>query len=161
ERVLAASRLDEPNSVVSGMVGNGLIYAGALSRAGRFYDETIATATRHGSRLTASWQLVMRSDASLRLGEVRRPEAEARSGHELMTEGSGVPALAWGEAHLINALLARGALDEAEELAGRGTIGPSAPPTFSVALLLTAQANLHLARGRASAALRDARAAGE
>src|SRR5215207_1286902 len=68
ERVLDSSRLDEPNSVVAGMVGNGLVYAGAPSRGGRFYDGTIATATRRGSRLTAAWQLVMSSDASLRLG---------------------------------------------------------------------------------------------
>src|SRR5215218_799785 len=161
ERVLDASNLDELNSVVAGMVGNGLIYAGAPSRGGRFYDGTIATATRRGSRLTAAWQLVMRSDASLRLGEIRRAEAEARSGLERFEEGSAEPALAWGVAHLLNALVARGALEEADELVGRGVVGPSAPPTLPVALLLTARANAHLAQGRTSAALKDARAAGD
>jgi DNA-binding CsgD family transcriptional regulator len=161
ERVLAASRLDELNSAVAAMVGNGLIYGGAPSRAGRFYDEAIATATRRGSRLALSWQLMMRSDASLRLGEVRRAEAEARSALELSEEGSGEPALAFAVAYLLNALLARGALDEAEALVGRGIVGPSAPPSYPVALLLTARANLHLAQGRASAALIDARAAGD
>src|SRR5829696_652251 len=161
ERVLDASNLDELNSVVAGMVGNGLIYAGAPSHGGRFYDGTIATATRRGSRMTAAWQLVMRSDASLRLGEIRRAEAEARSGLELFEEGSAEPALAWGVAHLLNALVARGALEEADELVGRGVVGPSAPPTLPVALLLTARANAHLAQGRTSAALKDARAAGD
>jgi DNA-binding CsgD family transcriptional regulator len=161
ERVLAASRLDEPNSVVPALLGNGLIFAGAASRAGRFYDEAIATATRRGSRLAVSWQLKMRSDASLRLGELRRAEAEARSGLELSEEGSGEPALAFAVAYLLNALVARGGLEEADELIGRGIVGASAPPTFSGALLLTARANLHLAQGRASAALIDARAAGD
>ena len=42
ERVLDAGRFDQPNSVVAGQIGNGLIYAGAPSRGARFYDETIA-----------------------------------------------------------------------------------------------------------------------
>ena len=124
DRVLDARWLGEPNSVVAGLLGNGLIYAGAPSRAGRFYDETIATATRRGSRLTVAWQSVMRSDASLRLGEIRRAEAEARAGLELFEEGSGVEAFVWGTAHLLNALVARGALEEADELVERDIAGP-------------------------------------
>ncbi len=88
DRVLDASRFDQPNSVVPGQIGNGLIYAGATSRGGRFYDQTIAAATRRGSRLTVAWQSVMRSDASLRLGEIRRAEAEARAGLELFEEAA-------------------------------------------------------------------------
>jgi DNA-binding CsgD family transcriptional regulator/tetratricopeptide (TPR) repeat protein len=160
DRVLDASRFDQPNSVVPGQIGNGLIYAGATSRGGRFYDETIATATRRGSRLTVAWQSVMRSDASLRLGEIRRAEAEARAGLELFEEGSGESAFAWGAAHLLNALVARGALEEGDELLRRGIVGPSPPPTLPVGLLLTARANLHLAQGRCTDALKDTRAAG-
>jgi DNA-binding CsgD family transcriptional regulator len=159
-RVLDAGRFDQPNSVVAGQIGNGLIYAGAPSRGARFYDGTIAAATRRGSRLTVAWQLVMRSDASLRLGEIRRAEAEARSALELFEEGSGESAFAWGTAHLLNALVARGALEEADELLRRGMVGPSPPPTLPVGLLFTARANLHLAQGRSTAALKDARAAG-
>ncbi len=160
DRVLDAHWLGDPNSVVAGLLGNGLIYAGAPSRAGRFYDETIATATRRGSRLTVAWQSVMRSDASLRLGEIRRAEAEARAGLELFEEGSGVEAYVWGTAHLLNALVARGALEEADELLARGIVGPSAAPTLPLGLMLTARANLHLALGRPAAALKDAREAG-
>src|SRR5439155_24371060 len=76
-------------------------------------------------------------------------------------EGRGEPGIAWGVASLMNALVARGAIEEADELAGRDTIGADAPPTFPLALLLTARANLHVVRGRASAALADARAAGD
>ncbi len=160
DRVLAANRFDQPNSVVAATVGNGLIYAGAPLRGARFYDETIASATRRGSRLTVAWQLVMRSDASLRLGEIRRAEAEARSALELFEEGSGESAFAWGTAHLLNALVASGALDEADGLLRLGSIGQSPPPTLPTGLLLTARANLHLAQGRSTDALKDARAAG-
>ncbi|MGZ4305812.1 MAG: LuxR C-terminal-related transcriptional regulator, partial [Solirubrobacteraceae bacterium] len=161
DRVLGARWLGDPNSVVAGLLGNGLIYAGAPSRAGRFYDETIATAMRRGSRLTVAWQSVMRSDASLRLAEIRRAEAEARAGLELFEEGSGAEAYAWATAHLLNALVARGALDEGDELLRRGIVGPSAAPTLPLGLFLAARANLHLALGRPTSALKDAREAGK
>jgi DNA-binding CsgD family transcriptional regulator len=160
DSVLNASCFDQPNSVVAAQIGNGLIYAGALSRGARFYDETIAAAARRGSRLTVAWQSVMRSDASLRLGEIRRAEADARSALELFEEGSGESAFVWGTAHLLNALVARGALEEADELLGRGVVGPSPPPTLPLGLFLTARANLHLAQGRSTVALKDACAAG-
>ena len=161
DRVLESSRFDQPNSVVAAQIGNGLIYAGALSRGARFYDDTIAAATRRGSRLTVAWQLVMRSDASLRLGEIRCAEAEARSALELFEEGSGESAFAWGTAHLLNALVARGALEEADELLSRGIVGPSPPPTMPVGLLLGARANLHLAQGRSTDALKRRPRGGE
>ena len=151
---------DEANSTLAGGVGNALIYAGALGRAARMYDGTIAAAARRGSRMTVAWQSCMRADASLRLGEARRAEAEARTSMEYFEVGSGEPGLAWTTALLANVLRVRGALDEAEERLGRGVIVSGAPPTFPHAMLLTARANLHLARGRPSAALRDAAAAG-
>jgi ATP/maltotriose-dependent transcriptional regulator MalT len=159
--VLHASRLDEPNSVVAGCFANGVIYAGAPLLGGRFYDESIATATRRGNRLTVAWQSIMRAEASLRLGEIRRAEAEARFGLELFEEGSGEPGLAWGAATLVNALVARGGLEEADEVAARIPARPSAPPTFPLAMLFTAHANLHAAQGRPAAALDDARSAGD
>jgi hypothetical protein len=88
DRVMATTRLDELNSVVAGCLGNALIFAGRPAHAARFYDETIAAATRRGSRLTSAWQLVMRADAALRLGQVRRAEADARTGLELFGTGS-------------------------------------------------------------------------
>jgi len=145
ERVLAADPLDERNSVVAGMLGNGLIYAGAPTRGGSFYDEKIATATQRGSRITVGWQSVMRSDASLRLGEIRRAETEARQGLEVFTEGSGEAGVAWSIAHLMHALLARGAVAEADALDSRYSMQPSAPHSLPLALLLAARANLHLA----------------
>ena len=161
ERVLEADPLDERNSVVAGMLGNGLIYAGAPTLGGRFYDEKIATAARRGSRLTVAWQSVMRSDASLRLGEISRAEAEARRGLEVFTEGSGEAGLAWSVAHLMHALLARGAAEEADTLDSRHSTQIGAPDSLPLALLLAARANLHLARGRAADALAAALAAGD
>jgi DNA-binding CsgD family transcriptional regulator len=161
ERALKLSRFDEPSSVLGASIGLSLAWAGAAARAGQLFDELMATATRRGSRQTIFWLFLMRSDASLRLGEIRRAEAEARSALELAIEGTSEPALAWTAANLLSALTARGALEEADALADRHVAGAGAPPTMGLALLLTAQANLHLAQGRWGQALIDARAAGE
>ena len=48
ERVLASGELDAPNSVLVGAIGNGLIYAGALSRASQVYGDSITAATGTG-----------------------------------------------------------------------------------------------------------------
>jgi DNA-binding CsgD family transcriptional regulator len=160
ERALKLTRFDEPNSIMGAAVGISLTYAGASARAAQFYDELMATARRRGSRLAIYWLLAFRSDASLRLGEIRRAEAEARSALEHGAEVGGGPGRAWTLAHLLNALVARGALEEADALAERHAPGPEAPPTMGLALFLTARANLHLAHGRPNAALRDARTTG-
>jgi DNA-binding CsgD family transcriptional regulator len=161
ERVLASGALDAPNSVLVGAVGNGLIYAGSLSRAAQVYGESIAAATRRGNRLTVAWQSTMCSKAWLRLGDIRSAEADARLALDLFQVGSGEPGVAWCVAHLLDALLARGALDDADELVGRFAPAAGATPTLPVALLRTSLAHFHLARGEATVALREASTAGE
>jgi DNA-binding CsgD family transcriptional regulator len=161
DRVLAESRLDELNSVVAGCLGNALIFGGRPGRAARFYDGTIAAATARGSRLTVAWQSIMRSDAALRLGEVRRAEADARAGLDLLGDGSGVAAYAWALAHLVRALTARGALDEADAALAARPVGADAPPSFPLAQFLAARSELRLAQGESAVALQDARAAGD
>jgi DNA-binding CsgD family transcriptional regulator len=161
ERVLAAGGLDAPNSVLVGAVGNGLIYAGALARAVQVYGASIAAAAQRGNRLTVAWQSTMRSKAFLRLGELRSAEADARLALTLFEVGSGEPGIAWCVAHLLDALLARGSLDEADELVERFSATTHGAPTLPVALLRTSLAQLYLARGHATAALREARRAGE
>ncbi len=160
ERVLATGGLDAPNSVLVGAVGNGLIYAGALARAVQVYGASIAFAAQRGNRLTVAWQSTMRSKALLRLGELRSAEADARLALTLFEVGSGEPGVAWCVAHLLDALFARGSLDEADQLVGRFS-ATTRSPTLPVALLRTSLAHLYLARGHATAALREARAAGE
>jgi DNA-binding CsgD family transcriptional regulator len=159
QRALEA-RFDAPNSVIVGAIGNGLIYSGALSQAARLYHDSIATATRHGNRLTVAWQSTMRSKASLRMGESRQAEAEARLALQLFEDGSGEPGVAWCVAHLLDALLARGGFDEATELVNRNLVPASAAPTLPVALLHTSLAHFRLASGQPEAALREASAAG-
>ncbi len=160
-RVSQGPLLEEQNSVLGGVFGNGLIYAGALSEAAHFYDSAIANSTRRGNRLMTAWQMIMRSDASLRLGEIRRAESEAVSSFELWdAEGSPIGP-AWAAHRVLGAKLARGAIDEAEELLKGGGVGFEARPSFPLALLTAVRAELHLAQGRFVAALEDARAAGD
>jgi ATP/maltotriose-dependent transcriptional regulator MalT len=102
----------------------------------------------------------MRSKASLRLGDIRGAEAEARLALELFEVGSGEPGVAWCVSHLLDALLARGALEEARTLVERSAAAGGHAPTLPVALLRTSLAHFHLAGGDPTAALREARAAG-
>lgn len=159
-RALETGDLDAPNSVLVGAIGNGLIYAGLLSLASGVYRNSITAATRAGNRLAVAWQSTMSAKASLRLGDVRRAEAEARLAMRVFEEGSGQPGVAWCVAHLLDALLARGALDEASELVGRQLVPASAAPTLPVALLHASLAHFQLARGQPAIALREAQAAG-
>ncbi len=161
ERALASGGLDAPDGVLVGAIGNSLIYAGALARAGHVYDESITRAARRGNRLAVAWQSTMVSRARLLLGDVRAAEADARLALELFEDGSGEPGLAWCAAHLLDALLARGAMTEADELAGRFAATSWAAPKLSDALLRTSLAHFRLARGEALAALQEATAAGE
>jgi DNA-binding CsgD family transcriptional regulator len=161
ERVLASGELGAPNSVLVGAIGNGLIYAGALSRASQVYADSIAEATRRGNRLAVAWQSTMGSKARLRLGDIRGAEADARLALALFEVGSGEPGVAWCVAHLLDALVARGALDDAEELVARFGPPTRGEPTLPLALLRTSLAHFHLARGIPTAALREATAAGE
>jgi DNA-binding CsgD family transcriptional regulator len=161
ERVLASGELDAPHSVLVGAVGNGLIYAGALSRASQVYGDSIAAGSRRSNRLAVAWQSTMVSKARLRLGDIRGAEADARLALDLFEVGSGDPGIAWCVAHLLDALVARGALDDAEELVSRSGPPTGAEPTLPLALLRTSLAHFYLARGIPTAALREATAAGE
>jgi DNA-binding CsgD family transcriptional regulator len=161
ERVLASGELGAPNSVLVGAIGNGLIYAGALSRASQVYGDSIAAASDRGNRLSVAWQSTMASKARLRLGDIRGAEADARLALDLFEVGSGEPGVAWCVAHLLDALVARGALDDGEELVGRFGPPTGADPTLPLALLRTSLAHFHLARGIPTAALRESTAAGE
>ncbi|HEX8104966.1 MAG TPA: AAA family ATPase, partial [Solirubrobacteraceae bacterium] len=159
DRILAVTRLDERGSAMQGGIGNGLMYLGELSRAGRYYDEGMATAQRMGARTTFGWQSVMRSIVSLNLGELRRAESEARFGFGQFADVGGESGFVWTFACLTDVLVARGAVAEAEEvLAG---LPPRAAVTFGHAHLLVSSAGLHLALGRPSLALQDALKAGE
>lgn len=161
ERVLESTRLDEMAATLGAALAIALHSAGAHAREARVLDELMGIATRRGSRQTILWLLVLRSGASLRLGEVRRAEAEIRSALELGADDTGGTGRAWTAAQLIDALVARGALEDADEVAERHAEGPGAPATIGLALLLTARARLHLAQERPGAALSDARAAGD
>src|SRR5690606_18229462 len=109
----------------------------------------------------AAWQMIMRSDASLRLGEIRRAESEAVSSLDLFDEDGAAAGPAWAAAHVPHANLARGAFHGAAENLREDAMGLEARPSLPLALLLAARAELHLARGRPIAALEDSRAAGE
>ena len=87
QRALEDGRLDAPKTGRDRQRVSST--AGALSQAARVYHDSITAATRRGNRLTVAWQSTMRSKASLRLGEIRRAEAEGRLALGTSKEGSG------------------------------------------------------------------------
>ena len=160
EPVRAQARFGDMHCIRVCALGNGLLYAGALGAAAAAYDGHLELSHRRGNRVARAWQLTMRSEVSLRMAHVRPAEAEARAGHEFFAGAAGSAGHAWAAAHLLNVLVVRGTLDEADELAGEVAWMATGRPSLPVALLLVARARLHLARGRPTAALVDARAAG-
>ena len=91
----------ELNSILVGSIGNTLNYCGKLHAAARLYDETLADANRRGDEMTVIWQSVMRSDISLRLGAVRRAEAEAKSSFDRFVRSFERDGLAWTESSIV------------------------------------------------------------
>jgi DNA-binding CsgD family transcriptional regulator len=160
DRALAPGAPHERNSIVPHGAVMALQCAGELGRSGRLLDERIDRWTRHGSRMTVAGQYVLRSAVSLRLGEVRRAETEARFPFDRFEEGIGPPARAWVVALLMDALVARGALDEAEEILATSVDAAGLAPSLPVGIFHDSIAALRLAQGRAAEALGEAESAG-
>jgi DNA-binding CsgD family transcriptional regulator len=164
DRILASTRFEEPNSVMGAAIGNCLLYSGALSRAGAFYDQAMTLSRRRGARITFAWQNVMRSTVSLHLGELRRAESEGRVAFDLFhgrvgeDAGLGQTGWTWTVNSLAEALVARGAFEEAEALIGELPL--SRATTFTQACARVIVANAHLGLGRPSLALQEAQEAG-
>ncbi len=159
DRILARTRLDDLNSVLGGALGNALVYTGELSRAAAFYDEAIAAARASGALSGVAWRSAMRSSASLRLGELRRAEMEARLARDVFTDQQGEGGWLWVMAVFAEALVARGAIDEADAVV-TGTPFGSGAGTYPHAYALVARAEVHLSLGRSRLALQDALEAG-
>jgi DNA-binding CsgD family transcriptional regulator/tetratricopeptide (TPR) repeat protein len=158
DRVIAATGGMSPVVPLAGYV---LLGAGRLARAGEVFDAAIVEATRRGAPLTMSWASSFRSDVSYRQGEVVKAEGEARVGWEIATgQGMGVVSepmlLSFTAAVLVNALVARGELEEAQRCVEHVPV----PLPARSELFLAARAELRLAQGRTDEAIADLRAVG-
>jgi DNA-binding CsgD family transcriptional regulator/tetratricopeptide (TPR) repeat protein len=162
EAALADDRLTAPavNTPILPLIGWTLLGAGRMTRAGEIFDAVIVEARRRGELVAIAWASTLRSDVSYRQGEVVKAEGEARVGWELAA-GEGIRAfepliLTIAAAMFVNALVARGELDEAQRIVDR--LPAPLPPRSEV--FLPARAELRLAQGRTEEAIADLRAVG-
>lgn len=164
EAAVADDRLDPSrvNTLVLPLVGYTLLGAGRVTRAGEVLDAVVAGAERRGEVLTRGVASALRSDVFYKGGEIVKAEGEARVAWECalgegMARASQPLPLVIAGGMLVNALVARGDLDEAQR---HVDVLPDPLPARSE-LFLPARAELRLARGRHDEAVADLRAVGE
>jgi DNA-binding CsgD family transcriptional regulator len=163
EVALGDERLQAPevSTLLLPLAGYTLVGAGRLTRAGQVFDAAIADVRRRGELLNLGILATARSETYLLQGEVGKAEAEARTSTEIaLGEGLARPAepiaVVGAASVLVNALVARGKLEEAE----RCVEGLPDPPPVLSELLLPARAELRLAQGRTEEAIADLRQTG-
>ena len=159
DRLLATSA---NNAFVLLVTAYTLLGAGHLARAGAVIDSVLAEARRRGERLIVGLASAMRSEISLRQGNVSAAEETARFawaqavGEGMARESEPLP-LITAAAMLVNALVVRGELDEAQRCID--ALPASLPARAE--LFLPARAELRLARGEVDEAIADLRRVGE
>jgi DNA-binding CsgD family transcriptional regulator len=154
-------RAPQVSTLLLPVAGYTLVGAGCLVRAGQVFDAGIAEARHRGALLDLGILSAARSEACFLQGEVGEAEAHARVASEVARgEGLARPsepvALIGAAAVLVNALVARGKLEEAE----RCVESLPAPLPVLSELLLPARAELRLAQGRTEEAVADLRQTG-
>jgi DNA-binding CsgD family transcriptional regulator len=134
---------------------NALIFSDRLAAARQVWSDAMAEARRKGSLLMFSFASVFRSHIAWRLGSIAEAEADARAALELPEIRDAQVGLPFAISGLIDALIERGELDEAERaLVESGITGPL-PELLHVTFVLDSRARLRLAQGRPQDALAD------
>jgi DNA-binding CsgD family transcriptional regulator len=159
ERALAGGELlREQKTDVSGtlyLLGLGLISTDSLDAAEACWDGMLADAQRRASIPAQAFVIVHRGMVALRRGDVAHAEADARTSLELLTTHEIRLGTRLALAVLIDSLIERGELEEAERALSASGYGDAIPPGMASNSLLEARGLLHLARGRAREALED------
>ena len=151
EAGLAGVRRDgwTSHAVVVGSAIYSVVGACRLLQASEMCDEMIAVAQLRGWPLVLAWSSLFGADASYRQGEVVKAEGQARVAWDIAAGGPGVPTYdarlrTTAAAMLINALVARGELAEAQAV--DDLVGTALP--LRSELFLAGRAELRLAQGR-------------
>jgi DNA-binding CsgD family transcriptional regulator len=132
------------------------VAAGALSAA-------LEASRSRGSELSYVFAAVFYADLLLRRGELLNAEAEAHAAYTIAAEHGWPGGLPWLVASMLEVLVQRGRLEEAEQLlAEAGMLAPAAELTdpYTSNVLLAARGRLRAAQERPVAALADLRECG-
>ena len=132
-----------------------LAYADRLETAQRVVDEGLADAQRTGSVVLFAFGTALRSHVAWRVGAIPLAEADARTALQMTGVHEARFALPFVIMGLVDALLERGALEEAERaIVDNGVAGPL-PELFHLNSVLDSRGRLRIAQGRAREALDD------
>jgi DNA-binding NarL/FixJ family response regulator len=163
ETALADERLTMApvNTFVLALAAYTLLAAGRVTRAAQVFDVAVAAVRRRGELLTVGWMSALRSDVFFRQGEIVKAEGDARIAWEAavgegMAKASDPRPMLLAGATLVNALVARGELDEAQRYVDRVPL----PLPARTEMFLPARAQLRVAQGRTEEAIADLRAVG-
>jgi DNA-binding CsgD family transcriptional regulator len=133
-----------------------LIVADRFDTADRLLDRAVSDARARGSMLGLAIASTMRAQSAYRRGDVPRAEAEARiaiAPSRLMGSNLGLPN---AHAHLVDALMERGALEEATaELESCGLLDAEMPEGWLFLGTLGSRARVRLALNRRDEAVAD------
>ncbi len=135
-----------------------LIVSDRLDEAGAALEAWLEVSRKRGSAIDFAFASVFRADAMYRRGDVFEAEADSRSVYAFALENPwpmGIPVIGY---HMLESLIERGQLDEAESVLARFDLtGPAAeqPGMYTYNLLLFARGRLRTARGRPELALED------
>jgi DNA-binding NarL/FixJ family response regulator len=136
--------------------GHALIVIDRYDEAEEYFDHALARARRRGSRMGAAIARFRHAALLLRRGQVAASEEEARASVRRVEDAALAVQLPAALAFLAEALLERGALDEAAELCDRLVPGLSAGPLTPPQIrLLWVGARVRAARGDHETAVYD------
>jgi DNA-binding CsgD family transcriptional regulator len=144
-----------PESATLTFALNALAIADALDEAVAACDAALEQARARGSALGFALASASRSWTHFRRGALVDAEADARAALAVRREVGWHFATPFALAFLIEALVERGELAEAERTLERARLTGPLPDHMSVIHLLDARGNLHLASGRPREALAD------
>ena len=159
ENALAGDRLlGEQETDVSGtlyLLVLGLMSTDSLEHASSHLDAMLAEARARASIPAEAFVVVHSGWVALLRGSVAHAEADVRTGLELLTQHDIRLGTRFALAGLIEALIERDELDEAERALDRGGYGHAIPAGMASNALLEARGLLRLAQGRAADAVAD------
>jgi DNA-binding CsgD family transcriptional regulator len=126
----------------------------AVDVADHAFAEALADARSRGSLLAYARVSCFRAFFRHRLGALDDSEADARASLDAAGD-SGWPITKMASAMMIDVLVERGRLDEAEGLLRAAGVGAEIPYTFMIDFLLAARGRLRLAQGRTGEGVDD------
>jgi DNA-binding CsgD family transcriptional regulator len=150
-RLMAETRAESPSFHHAVFV---LIAADRFGDARGCLDGALEEARRHGLIVAFAVVSTMRSLLEYRVGRLVEAEAEARAALDA-TRQEGWPPLPLGVAFLVDALVERGRLEEAQRLLDESDVGSEIAEGLLSAPLLAARGRLRIAGGDLAAGVED------